>query len=72
MKSVIKWHTGEPKEEGYYIVTYQSLTGTTVETALYEEYGWDIYTSASCKVIAWCPLSEIKPYKEKDGTSRLK
>ena len=64
MESVIKWHTGEPKEKGYYLVTYQSLIGATIETALYEEYGWDIYASDYCKVIAWCPLSEIEPYKE--------
>lgn len=64
MESVIKWQTGEPKKVGYYIVTYQSPIGATVETALYEEYGWDIYESDYCKVIAWCPLSEIEPYEE--------
>ena len=64
MESVIKWHTGEPKEEGCYLVTYQTLSGKVVETAQYEEYGWDMYTSDYCKVIAWCPLREIEPYKE--------
>lgn len=64
MESIIKWQTGEPKEEGYYLVTFQSLDGLTVETAGYDDYGWGIYTSDYCKVIAWCPLSEIEPYKE--------
>ena len=30
----------------------------------WERHVWD--------VLAWCPLSEIEPYKEKDETSRLK
>ena len=64
MESVIKWQTGEPKEEGCYLVTYQTSHGKFIEITQYEEYGWDIYTSASCKIIAWCPLSEIEPYKE--------
>ena len=64
MESVIKWRTGEPKEEGYYLVTFKSLDGLTVETAGYDDYGWEIYTSDYCRIIAWCPLDEIKPYKE--------
>lgn len=67
MESVIKWQTGEPKEEGCYLVTYQILHEKCIEKFIevteYEEYGWS-NTSASCKVVAWCPLSEIEPYKE--------
>ena len=63
MESVIKWRTGEPKEEGYYLVTYQTLFGKYIEITEYEEYGW-VNTSDCCKVLAWCPLNEIKSYKE--------
>lgn len=60
MESVIKWHTGEPKETGRYLIT--TKTGVIFEDCWYcsinrwEKYTWD--------VLAWCPLSEIEPYKE--------
>ena len=56
--SLIKWHTGEPKEVGEYIITnsdgivdYNNWTGTM--------YGW----LDEVEVAAWCPISEIEPYK---------
>ena len=60
MESVIKWQTGEPKKTGRYLIT--SKTGVI----------WSDYWSCSLKkweihvwdVLAWCPLSEIEPYKE--------
>ena len=68
MESVIKWSTGEPKEAGCYIVTledgcvfcddyscYMTLNGKI-------EMEWHLVESSD--VIAWCPLSEIEPYKE--------
>lgn len=66
MESVIKWQTGEPKKVGEYIITnsfgivdYNNWTGTM--------YGW----LDEIEVVAWCPLNEIEPYKEKDGITRL-
>ena len=62
MKSIITWHTGVPKEEGEYLVT--TLDGIV---------DYDIvYINSKCKtifgnfdnVLAWCKLSDIKPYKE--------
>lgn len=62
MESVIKWKTGTPKEEGEYLVTLKTLKGVIVDRLEFEEYGWNLATN--CKVIAWCPLSDIEPYKE--------
>lgn len=64
MDSIIKWRTGEPKEKGLYLTTYRTLRENVVEPNIYEEYGWDTYSDEYCKVIAWCPLNEIEPYKE--------
>ena len=62
MKSVIKWRTGVPKEEGEYLVTLKTLKGIVVDCLEFEEYGW--CGNGNCKVIAWCPLSEIEAYNE--------
>ena len=65
MESVIKWHTGEIKEVGEYIVT---LLDGTVSLDYYSRPDYDgklkpmNYTKDS--IIAWCKLSDIKPYKE--------
>lgn len=61
MESVIKWQTGEPKENGRYVVT--NIEGK-VDIDYYYTYrhGWEYYHNKA--IIAWCPLSEIKPYKE--------
>ena len=67
MESVIKWQIGEPKEDCNCITTID--TGDIVMVSFSIHYKWYHYTD---RVIAWCPLSEIEPYKEKDGTSRLK
>lgn len=61
MESVIKWQTGEPKEEGRYIVT--TIDGH-IATAVYllndvhDKHFFDTY------ITAWCKLSDIEPYKE--------
>ena len=68
MESVIKWQTGEPKKAGPYIVTlenglvfcddyncYMTLDGKV-------KLDWRIVDSSD--ILAWCPLSEIEPYKE--------
>ena len=59
MESIIKWRTGVPKEDGEYLVTTEF--GINIIT-YYKEFGyWGGWNNV---VIAWCPMSEIKPYKE--------
>lgn len=69
--SIIHWETGEPKEEGEYLVV---VFGTKIEVDYL--YAWDdikdgrITKRFSWKenwlrnITAWCKLSDIKPYKE--------
>ena len=69
MESTIKWQTGEPKEEGKYLV---SLLSGKVAVAEYFQYKvcdkeyWDCIPYSILCVKAWCKLSDIKPYKEKE------
>lgn len=62
MESVIKWQIGVPKEEGEYLVTLKTLKGVIVEWLEFDKYGWNL--TINCKVLAWCPMNEIEPYKE--------
>lgn len=63
MESVIKWNTGEPKESGLYLVTIKGMHETFVSYSRYSCLnGW----LHSNKVLAWCKLSDIKPYKDKE------
>lgn len=68
MESVIKWQTGEPKEEGYYLVT-TNFGNATFDYWMnkYNEggsyYDWSLNNGYK-KVRAWCKLSDVKPYKE--------
>ena len=66
MESVIKWRTGEPKENGYYLVsTTNGIVSTDAWIAEYNGNRWYEYTGDYFgDVIAWYPLSEIEPYKE--------
>lgn len=57
MESIIKWRTGKPTEAGNYLCT--NTKGHVVLFHWMPHYGWGNY-----KVIAWCPLNEIEPYKE--------
>ena len=71
MESIIKWQTGEPTEEGYYLVV---IHGPCVE--LDKLYSYDrienehtskVFTWTkhfSREILAWCKLSDIEPYKE--------
>lgn len=61
MESKIKWHTGEPKKDGWYVVT--NIKGE-VDSDYYYSYrhSWEYYHNKA--VIAWYPVNEIKPYKE--------
>lgn len=56
MESIIKWHTGEPKEDCGCIVTLNN--GDIVVVSYSTTYQWYFYNG---QVIAWCPLSEIEP-----------
>ena len=67
-ESIIKWYTGTPCEECLCLVT---LDDGSVQFDLFtrdedyfgnEVWGWA--NNLIADVIAWCPLSEIEPYKE--------
>ena len=61
MESLIKWQTGEPKEEGRYLVTTidgHIATAVMIKDDLHDKYFFNQY------VKAWCKLSDIEPYKE--------
>lgn len=70
MESVIKWNTGKPKEEGYYLVT-TNFGHVTVDNWMkkYNEggsyYDWYLHNGYK-EVRAWCKTSDIEPYKPKD------
>lgn len=59
MESVIKWRTGEPKEDGIYLVTDFANQIFFVDRC---DDSWVIYDDD--EILAWCPLNEIEPYKE--------
>lgn len=67
MESVIKWHTGEPKENDVYFVSLKLGSSVTTTILNYYRGVWLNFKSSvfpSEYVIAWCKLSNIKPYKE--------
>lgn len=58
----IKWQTGVPKEEGVYIVTTDA---NEVECFVkFSPNSKECVNIFKDDVIAWCPLSDIEPYKE--------
>ena len=63
--SIIHWQTGQPTEEGEYLVSLDDGSVCRDEwRKLYcddEKQGW-VYNEG--EIIAWCKLSDIKPYKE--------
>lgn len=67
--SIIHWNTGEPKEEGEYLVTLLDgriavdrwLMPWPCNTEEDDISVWEMYDE---EVVAWCILSNIKPYKE--------
>lgn len=64
MESVIKWQTDYPEEHGTYLVTWRCNEIRAVSVAYFDGELWDNFDYGDCYVIAWCPLSEIEPYKE--------
>ena len=70
-ESIIKWHTGKPTETGWYVVTVKNEYGELyTDTDFYvinvgfKNYWFAFDDSSKEEIIAWCPLSEIEPYKE--------
>ena len=61
MESVIKWQTGEPKTAGRYLVQTKD---DGVQISFWSSFiqSWSLYSKS--EIIAWCKLSDIKPYKE--------
>jgi hypothetical protein len=68
MESKIKWRTGEPKHDGIYIVTFFDSLQKVYVFRVLEKVGYywmDGSLEVRCHNIkAWCPISEIKPYRE--------
>ena len=67
MESVIKWQTGEPKEECEYLVTFEYKDGhaevcVTSWSAIMK--GFRTNKDNIRYTLAWCKLSDITPYKE--------
>lgn len=64
MESVIKWHTGEPKETGEYLVT--TLDGIVDYDVVYINNEGKMRFGNFYKVFAWCKLGDIAPCNEED------
>ena len=66
--SVIKWQTGEPTEDGTYLAVYEiNEYRNDVITLIRSRSKWrDFFFGKVDKkrVLAWCKLSDIEPYKE--------
>lgn len=65
--SMVKWHTGGPKENGEYLVSLED--GSVCRDEWRELYCDDdikcwVYNEG--EVTAWCKLSDIAPYKEEN------
>ena len=68
MESVIKWKTGSPKYPCKCIIQTKDGSFDIDDWEMYdscwgEQYGvWKRFNSSY--VVAWCEISDIKPYKE--------
>ena len=63
MESVIKWQTGEPTESGSYLASIKGIESHFVTCVIYNcVTGWCHWKKE--KIVAWCKLSDIEPYKE--------
>lgn len=57
----IPWQTGDPKEDGSYLVTVKGTYDTFVTCAYYSHLrGWSHWNN----VLSWHKLNDIKPFKE--------
>jgi hypothetical protein len=64
MESVIKWHTVEPKIGGEYLVCLKNGSVITDKFLVVDGLEGDWKRFNKSYVVAWCKLSDIKPYKE--------
>lgn len=68
MESVIKWQTGEPTEDGTYLVVYEiNEYRNDVITLVRSRSKWRNFFFGEVdkkRVTAWCKLSDINPYEE--------
>ena len=63
--SEIRWQTGEPKENGEYLVSLKDGSVCRDEwRELYCEDDVKCWVYNEGEVTAWCKLSDIEPYKE--------
>lgn len=71
METRIKWQTGTPKHDGYYIVTTLLSDGRPFVTSMFRA-GYHWYTPEGKRVpdpglvVAWFRTSDIQPYIEKE------
>lgn len=64
-KVEIEWRTGEPAEEGNYIVTLQDGTVDTDKwVILNDHYDIGIWENYDEEVIAYCLIESIEPYQQ--------
>jgi hypothetical protein len=63
---VIVWHTGVPDKVGDYLVTVKTDEGDIFVMADSFESNCMWWGCDPCRweVLAWCPIKNIKPYKE--------
>lgn len=67
--SLIKWKTGDPKEDGEYLVSLEDGSVCRDEwRELYCEDDIKCWVYNEGEVTAWCKLSDIKSYKAKEET----
>ena len=65
--SKVEWQTGEPKGNGEYLVSLEDGSVCRDEwRELYCEDDIKCWVYNDDEVIAWCKLSDIEPYKEKE------
>ena len=66
--SHIHWQTGEPKHDGFYIVTSFDFLRKVDTCSILEKVGYKWKNGSlevrECHIKAWCKLSDIEPYKE--------
>ena len=61
--SIIHWQTGEPTESGSYLASIKGIESHFVTCVIYNRLtGWCHWKKE--KIVAWCKLSDIEPYKE--------
>ena len=67
MESIIKWHTEEPKDNSSVLISVKNrkgevFTATDSWNVYYKE--WNSYNwKRGFKILAWCKLRDIEPYK---------